>query len=198
MSIDRHTRTISIAAVIAVGSLAGCGPASTVTDAPTLIAPTRTIAPVVQTEVPTDPLIETPEPRPAATDLDRARAALQAYFAALHRGNYDEAASLYGGSYEQLSVFNPEIDIDDHAALFEYGCGLLMCLDIKNIVDEQQLADDTFQFVVEFQNNDGSLFVLGPCCGATEEDMPPMSQFPYTVKKIDGQFLVQELPVFVP
>jgi len=51
---------------------------------------------------------------------------------------------------------------------------------------------------VEFVWLDGTLFKLGPCCGATEAEMPPVWQFPYTVKKIDGQFKVMEGPVYIP
>lgn len=45
---------------------------------------------------------------------------------------------------------------------------------------------------------DGTLFVQGPCCGATETEEPPQSQFTFTVKKADNRFLVEELPVYVP
>ncbi len=44
----------------------------------------------------------------------------------------------------------------------------------------------------------GTLFKLGPCYGATEAEMPPVWQFPYTVKKIDGQYRVMEGPVYLP
>jgi hypothetical protein len=45
-------------------------------------------------------------------------------------------------------------------------------------------------FTVEFTNDDGSLFVLGPCCGATEMEMSPKTQFVYTVKRVKDKFLV--------
>jgi len=74
----------------------------------------------------------------------------------------------------------------------------LMCLGIKTIVGEEEVLATEFRFIVEFMNDDGTLFVRGPCCGATEKEMPPQSQFAYTVKKVEGRFLVQELPVLVP
>jgi hypothetical protein len=58
---------------------------------------------------------------------------------------------------------------------------------------------DTYVFDVEFNNPDGSLFVRGPCCGATETEMPPESQFEYTVtKNAEGKFVVLNTPPYVP
>jgi hypothetical protein len=69
---------------------------------------------------------------------------------------------------------------------------------ISRIVEEKSIAPGQFEFVVEFIWLDGTLFMLGPCCGATEAEIPPVWQFPYTVKKIDGMFKVIEGPVYVP
>ncbi|MEX2029351.1 MAG: hypothetical protein WD906_00040 [Anaerolineales bacterium] len=52
--------------------------------------------------------------------------------------------------------------------------------------------------MVEFVTDDGELFVLGPCCGATEAEMPPVWRFPYTVRVVGGEYLVMEMPVYVP
>jgi hypothetical protein len=40
--------------------------------------------------------------------------------------------------------------------------------------------------------------VLGPCCGATAEEMPPTSQFSVDVIERDGNYYVTSLPVFQP
>ena len=62
---------------------------------------------------------------------------------------------------------------------------------------EEQVSPTEFKFTVEFINDDGTLFVQGPCCG-TEAEEPPQSQFTFTVKKADNRFLVEDLPVYVP
>ncbi|NUM47136.1 MAG: hypothetical protein HUU38_20750 [Anaerolineales bacterium] len=137
----------------------------------------------------------------ASDDLARAAESLNKYFNALHAGQYEQAIAHYGGSYEVLQGYNPELNPDDHAALFKNGCEFngLQCKPIKTLVEQTEVSPTEFHFLVEFQNDDGSLFVLGPCCGATEEEMPPVSQFEYTViKSAEGAFLVQELPVYVP
>lgn len=99
-----------------------------------------------------------------------------------------------------LIEHNPSTDPQDHAALLKSGCTIngFQCLKVKEIVQSEQAAPDTFRFVVAFRRAAGDLFVLGPCCEANATDMPPRTQFDFTVKKIDGRFLVQELPVYVP
>ena len=118
----------------------------------------------------------------------------------LHTKNYAQAAPLYGGEYESLQVFNPEIDPEDHVALWTWVCEnrLLQCLDIRSTTFTK-LVGDSYIFQVEFNNPDGSLFVLGPCCGANETEMPPVSQFEFTVSRnANGQFVVMNTPPYVP
>jgi hypothetical protein len=134
-----------------------------------------------------------------ASDLDLARHTLLTFFTLLHDGRYSEAVSLYGGDYDTMREQNPDISTDDYAALWQAACTRQSpCLLVANVVEEKSLSQDEFEFVVEFVWLDGTLFKLGPCCGATEAEMPPVWQFPYTVKKIDGIFKVMEGPVYVP
>jgi hypothetical protein len=118
----------------------------------------------------------------------------------LHTKNYAEAAPLYAGEYEQLQVFNNEIDPQDHVALWAWACDhqLLQCLEIRS-AELMHVEGDSYVFQVEFNNPDGSLFVLGPCCGANETEMPPVSQFEFTVSRhADGKFVVMNTPPYVP
>ena len=134
-------------------------------------------------------------------DRVRAEEALFAFFNRLYAGEYVQAAELYGGSYEVLSDNNPEVEPRDHASLFRNACTIngYQCLQIKSVELQKQLAAGSYQFLVEFQNADGSLFVLGPCCGGDATQTPPQSQFTYTVRKdVEGRFAVQELPVYIP
>jgi len=118
----------------------------------------------------------------------------------LHTKNYAEAVPLFGGDYEQLQVFNPDIDSNDHLALWTWACDhqLLQCLEVRSATFEQ-LVGDSYIFQVEFSNPDGSLFVLGPCCGANQTEMPPVSQFEFTVTRTaEGKFVVMNMPPYVP
>jgi hypothetical protein len=133
--------------------------------------------------------------------LEKARKALRAFFELLNQREYERAAALYGGDYRGLRDSNPLLDPQDHVTLLTNGCEMngLQCLRVKRIVDENVVSLAEYQFTVEFLNQDGSLFVLGPCCGGNATDFPPESQFAYTViRNCAGEFLVTELPVYVP
>jgi hypothetical protein len=143
---------------------------------------------------------ESTQPSPNAEENQVALETLSQFFEFLHDGQYEQAAELYSGSYEMLLDANPNLDPEDHAALLKNGCEIngLQCLRLYEAVLQEQSVPNEFHFLVEFENDDGTRFVRGPCCGATETEMPSEWQFPFIVKRIDGQFLVMDLPVYVP
>lgn len=139
---------------------------------------------------------------PTSGDEELALQALTAFFDHLNAGRYPEATELYGGSYEVLIGYNPDLDPQDLAGLFRNGCTVngLQCLEVRDArLQEQVPATGEYRFLVEFSTADGELFVRGPCCGATEEEMPSESEFLFTVVRGgDGEYRVQDLPVYVP
>ena len=144
--------------------------------------------------------VNTPQPTSLPSTAGEAQQTLIKFFALLNAEKYAEADALYGGSYEQLQIFNPENDPADHVALWRWVCEsrILQCLKVRTATFKN-LQGDTYVFQVEFNNADGSLFVLGPCCGANETEMPPVSQFEYKVtRNASGQFMVMDLPPYVP
>lgn len=143
-------------------------------------------------------------PQTTSTDLpsttSEAQEALIEFFSLLNAGKYAEAELLYGGSYEGLQDNNPSVDPSDHVQLLKNACEINgnMCFIVRTATF-QELRGDIHIFQVEFSNPDGSLFVLGPCCGADETEMPPVSLFEYRVaRNADGKFLVMDLPPYVP
>ena len=144
--------------------------------------------------------VNTPEPTSLPSTAGEAQQTLINFFSLLNAENYAEADALYGGSYEQLQVFNPDADPSDHDTLWASACEMsgLQCLTVRKATFKN-LQGDTYVFQVEFNNPDGSLFVLGPCCGANETEMPPVSQFEYKVtRNASGQFVVMDLPPYLP
>lgn len=146
----------------------------------------------------------TPQPTLAPTSLPstagEAQDVLIQFFNLMNAKQYAEADSLYGGDYEQLQIFNPDVKPADHASLWAGACEQagLQCLKVGKATF-LSLQGDTYVFQVEFSNADGSLFVLGPCCGADETEMPPVSQFEYRVSRADdGTFRVLDLPPYTP
>jgi hypothetical protein len=129
-----------------------------------------------------------------------AQGALVKFFELLNSKQYAEAESLYGGSFEGLQDNNPGVDPSDHVKLLENACEINghQCL-LARTVTFTSLQGNTYIFQVEFSNPDSTLFVLGPCCGANETEMPPVSQFEYSVtKNSNGKFVVMDLPPDVP
>lgn len=146
------------------------------------------------------PQTSTPAPTSLPSTANEAQGALIQFFDLLNAKQYAEADLLYGGDYEQLQIFNSAADPADHAALWSWSCehAGLQCLKVRTAALKTQQGD-TFIFQVEFSNSDGGLFVLGPCCGADETEMPPVSQFEYHVARTsDGTYRVIDLPPYTP
>lgn len=131
----------------------------------------------------------------------QARTAVVDIYNSLNQGDYDQAAGLYGGPYDVLQGYNPGIDPGDRAGLLSAGCEFngLMCLKVLEMTLIHANEPHKFVFDVTFANPDGSLFILGPCCGATEEEMPPVSGFTVHVAcEQEGTCQVLDLPPYVP
>ncbi len=134
-------------------------------------------------------------------DPETTRPVLQAYFDALGAGNYADAALIYGGELEVLAGYNPDLDPADRAGLFERACtvnGFACSLQIGDILNVEQVSDLVVLYTLALQNPDGSMFELGPCCGADPAATPPQREFTFTVGLQDGRLVVLELPVYVP
>ncbi len=146
------------------------------------------------------PQTPTPAPTSLPSTANEAQETLIKFFDLLNSKQYVDADALYGGDYEQLKIFSSDTDPSNHAKLWSDACQLagLQCLKVRTATLKNQQGD-TYIFQVEFSNPDGSLFVLGPCCGSNATDMPPVSQYEYKVtRNANGKFLVVELPPYVP
>ncbi len=107
---------------------------------------------------------------------------------------------MYAGDISDLQYLNPSIDETETETLWRNACTIngFQCLPIKRILNVEKFSLNEYHLRVEFQNPDGSLFLLGPCCGASEEEMPPVSQFDVYVIDRSGDYYLTSLPVFVP
>ena len=138
-----------------------------------------------------------------AKSTEAAQQTLERFFTILSNGQYSEASYYYGSTYDTLIDMNPDIDQNDKTTLWKAGCefnGFQCKLSLRSAVVKEQ-SGDTIRFTVEFSNPDGSLFVLGPCCGTDATDMPPVTQFEFLLSWIDeggGRFVVMTMPVYVP
>lgn len=140
-----------------------------------------------------------PEQKPANEDL--AQKALTDFLQSLHAGRYQMAADLYSGSYEVLEGYNPDIAPTERATLLERACTIngFQCLQPQEIMLDETTSEGEYIFSVSFQNENGELLVIGPCCGADETDSPPVSEFSFTVTMNEqGQYQVANLPPYIP
>lgn len=134
-------------------------------------------------------------------DIESAQKALIGFFYHLHAGDYGRAVELYGGEYDLMRQHNPGIDPDDYASLFRNACTIngAQCLEILQVEFLGKPSNAEFQFAVQFENDDGSLFTLGPCCGDEDINAGPKDKFLYTVRlECTGRYLVMGMPVYVP
>jgi len=134
-------------------------------------------------------------------DAQIATETLLQFLSNLHEGRYEEAAASYGGTYETMIDHNPSINPADHASLMKNACEIngAQCLEVENAQLIGQTTPGQFTFSLQFQQQDGALYVRGPCCGASETDEPAQSLFPVSVKKTpEGTFLVLDMPPYSP
>jgi len=139
------------------------------------------------------------EPEPG--DMDQAQKVLVDYFQALSQGEYGAAAELYGGSYEVLISYNPDLDPADREALWERACTMngFQCLQIGEILAGEEITGGEYNFTVQFLTETGQVYFQGPCCGANETSQVPVSRFLiHVVKHGSGAFQVLDLPPYVP
>lgn len=147
-----------------------------------------------------DPLEETASVT-IISDEDLALQTLTDFLSLLQSKDYASAEPLYGGSYDMLIGYNPDLDPADHVQLLERACEVngLNCLKFKNASLDQVTNNAEFIFTVTLQTDDGALFEIGPCCGEDEEGFIPISTFSFIVVKVGpSQFQVMDLPPYTP
>jgi hypothetical protein len=133
----------------------------------------------------------------ATTEEEQARNALLTFFSGLSTQNYEEAASYYGG--EKIEYAREMMPNESLAEYWEYVCStVLQCLPVAEITHTEQVSDDEFIFDVVFVQPDGGRFEMGACCGSDPAASPPVWQFVYSVKKINGMWKMMRGPIFTP
>jgi len=119
-------------------------------------------------------------------NIDDPDKVLKEYFELLAKEDYEAAISYYGGSYEELEGYAPNVDPKDKPALYknyvQVTGGALVRLD--EIIKKEEVNSGHYNYVVSFETPDGEIFRNG-------------QQYEYTVKKIDGRFKVMELIPYV-
>lgn len=132
------------------------------------------------------------------TDQEKAQAALTQFLEGLSEGMYAEAVKFYGGSYDHLRSMNPLVPADDFQALWQNGCQLngLQCLPLLRVANVEESVLGEFLFTVELNDGSGQPFEQESCCGDSEGQ--PVSRFEFRVKRSNGDYLVVDMPPYLP
>ena len=136
-----------------------------------------------------------------AEEMVQAETELVLYFASLATGDFDTAADMMADNpefWEMAQDNNPDIVPEDHGALLAAVCARQsLCLPVYDVVKAEPVENNLYSFTVKFALGD-EVFVLGPCCGASQDEMPPVSEFTYQVHRVNDGYKVEAEPLYVP
>jgi len=139
---------------------------------------------------------------PKINDVNVAQNTLLAFFDFLKDEKFDKAVELFEpvglDSWEWLENFSPDEERKNRALVLKNYCRATgTCLQAR-VLSVEKNNENEFIASVEFIHNNGEIFILGPCCGSTEEEMPPMQKFDFRIHKKDNLFKVSTPPIYVP
>ena len=133
-------------------------------------------------------------------NIEQAQLVISRFFDLLSDELYSEAATLYGGNNGFFQACSPRVDLSDHEEHWRAGCGRcgLQCLKVRELEYAERMSDGRLRFLAKFSKENGEILVVGPCCGATEEEEPPDSIFSVFAEKSDSGYRVVSLPPYIP
>ena len=132
---------------------------------------------------------KTSTPILVVSEQDQAEGALINFLNDLYQKDYIHAAPLFGGDDTQLREWNPSIDPQDKVSLWRAGCehNGFNCLEIRNISFDGQRDAMAYVFHVWFTGSDKRVDF---------KDANGATMFFFTVKKVNGTYLVMTPPVY--
>lgn len=148
---------------------------------------------LVATPTPMTPMLPSEK---AETTEELAQTTLLAFFGDLSAGNYTNAGARFGGELDE--GLRQPMTGESQEEYWKYVCTFLWCLPVAEITDVERVSADEYIFYTVFINTDGSRFEIGACCGGDPASAPPVWQFAYPVKKVNGEWKVMRPPLFTP
>jgi hypothetical protein len=155
-------------------------------------SPTPAPTPLTQMLPPDQPLSQDDLPEAAG------RAALLTFFSSLYLGDYEAAASLYGGDFNELDGYDPREAEEDLAVYWDHTCDQHLCLPVAEITASTIVSEDELLLEAVFMWDDGRRLEIGACCGGNPAEFPPVWRFRYPVMLVQGQWKVMRGPLFIP
>lgn len=123
------------------------------------------------------------------------------FFDLISQQKFDEAVPLLSSDFElqeNLRAYDYNHTGNPAEMLQTYCDGVPTCLKTR-VLKTERTGNYEYTLTVQFINPDGSTYIFGPCCGASEEDMPSTDTFTYVVKKdFEDKMVVMTLPLYRP
>jgi len=135
-------------------------------------------------------------------ELYEAQETLISFFDFASSGEYAQAAELLEPGISNLSARSWDAmdqgkGTPKDKILEDYCAAVGTCLKTQ-VISSEQVSEGHYVFTVGFINSDGSEYVYGPCCGASEEEMPSKTEFEFHVVKIADEYKVTTAPLYRP
>ncbi len=133
-----------------------------------------------------------------AAEQTMAQSTLTQFLGLLASGEYAEASSLFGGSYEELWYMNPQVQKNDLGTLWQNGCRLngYQCLPLLCVINVQENGPGEFIFTVELEDESGHTFEMGACCGSSDDET--VTHFEFRVLQKNSDYFVLDMPPLLP
>ena len=116
---------------------------------------------------------------------------LEQYIQAIANQDTEKLVELYGGSYQAFMNLSPDTDPDDKQKLFSQYLELIPNVSLKEILDQTEVSEDEYKFLITLKHEDGALF-------QTREFDTITDKFTYTVKRVGDSLKVMEVPPYQP
>lgn len=130
-------------------------------------------------------------------ELYEAQETLISFFDFVSSGEYAQAAELLVPEDGWNSIAFNNAKNEKVQILEDYCAAVGTCLKTQ-VISSERISEGHYVFTVGFINSDGSEYIYGPCCGASEEEMPSKTEFEFHVVKIADEYKVTTAPLYRP
>lgn len=126
-----------------------------------------------------------------------AKETLERFFNKLHDEKYNDAVCLFEPIEEDWREWS-ELSEDKKADELRFTYRSVGIPIKPKVLEVWNVDSGVYRFEVQFITDSGTIYVQGPCCGATEEMTPSQSEFIFFVRKTTAGYKVGTFPVYRP
>lgn len=129
--------------------------------------------------------------------VQEAKKTLVLFFNYLHDEKYNDAVRLFEPL--DLNLRNwLEMNEDNKANSLKFAYSSVGVPIKPKVLEVWNVDKGVYRLKLQFVTDSGTIYVQGPCCGATEEMMPSQQEFIYFVRKTPESYKVGTYPLYRP